>query len=144
MFERIPDITAQRARLKPDAVAFRDLVRGTTLTYRELEDRVRSLAGFLRAERVGEGDRIAVLCRNRVEFFELLFAAAKLGAILVPLNWRMPAGELTPLVADAAPTCMFFGSEDAAVAQELATVGGRLVGLDHDKDVCYEASRSSS
>ena len=144
MFERIPDITAQRARLKPDAVAFRDLVRGTTLTYRELEDRVRSLAGFLRAERVGEGDRIAVLCRNRVEFFELLFAAAKLDAILVPLNWRMPAGELTPLVADAAPKFLFFGSEDAAVAQELATVGGRLVGLDDDTAVGYEASRSSA
>ena len=144
MFERIPDITAQRARLKPDAVAFRDLVRGTTLTYRELEDRVRSLAGFLRAERVGEGDRIAVLCRNRVEFFELLFAAAKIGAILVPLNWRMPAGELTPLVADAAPKFLFFGTEDAAVAKELAEVGGKLVGLDDDTAVGYEAFRSSA
>jgi len=54
MFDRIPDITAQRALLKPEAVAFRDLVRGTTFTYRELEARVRSLAGLLLAEGVAE------------------------------------------------------------------------------------------
>jgi acyl-CoA synthetase (AMP-forming)/AMP-acid ligase II len=49
LFDRIPDITAQRAMLKPDAIAFRDLARGTTLTYLELEQNVQSLAGFLRA-----------------------------------------------------------------------------------------------
>ena len=68
MFDQIPDITAQRALLKPDAIAFRDLARGTTLTYRELERNTCLLAGFLRAEGVGEGDRVAALCRNRVEF----------------------------------------------------------------------------
>jgi len=56
----------------------------------------------------------------------------------------MPAGELTPLVADAAPKFLFFGSEDAAVAQELATVGGKLVGLDDDTAVGYQAFRSSA
>ena len=139
MFDRIPDITAQRALLKPDAVAFRDLVRGTSLTYLELEENTRSLAGFLGAEGVGEGDRIAVLCRNRVEFFELLFAAAKLGAILVPLNWRMPAGELAPLIKDAAPKLLFYGSEDEAVAQELGEGGAKLVGFDDDTGSGYEA-----
>ena len=92
MFDRIPDITAQRARLKPDAVAFRDLQYGTTLSYAQLENNAQHAAGLLQDYGVGEGDRIAVLCRNRSEFFELLFACAKLGAILVPLNWRMPAG----------------------------------------------------
>lgn len=144
MFDQIPDITAQRAMLKPDAVAFRDLVRGTTLTYRELEAHVQSIAGFLRAEGVGEGDRIAVLCRNRVEFFELLFAAAKLGAVLVPLNWRMPAGELAPLVKDAAPKRLFFGEEDSAVAQELGEGGTKLVGFDDATGSGYEALRNNA
>jgi fatty-acyl-CoA synthase len=144
MFDQIPDITAQRALLKPDAVAFRDLARGTTLTYHELEINVRSLAGFLRAEGVGEGDRIAVLCRNRIEFFELLFAAAKLGAVLVPLNWRMPAGELAPLVRDAAPKLMFYGEEDAAVAQELGDRGTKLVGLNDDSAAGYAAIRDDA
>ena len=47
MFELIPDITAQRAQLKPDAIAFRDLVRGTKLTYAELEANVQRVAGVL-------------------------------------------------------------------------------------------------
>ncbi|HSM30476.1 MAG TPA: AMP-binding protein [Woeseiaceae bacterium] len=144
MFDRIPDITAQRAMLKPDAVAFRDLARGTTLTYLELEKNVQSLAGFLHAGGVGEGDRIAVLCRNRVEFFELLFAAGKLGAVLVPLNWRMPAGELAPLVDDAAPKFLFFGEEDAAVAQALGNDGTERVGLDDDSGAGYAARRAAA
>ncbi len=144
MFDRVPDITAQRALLKPDAVAFRDLASGTTLTYRQLEHNVQSLAGFLYASGVGEGDRIAVLCRNRVEFFELLFACGKLGAILVPLNWRMPAGELAPLVEDAAPTFLFFGDEDAAVARELAGDGTTAVGLDDASPSGYVASRDGA
>jgi len=144
MFDQIPDITAQRALLKPDAIAFRDLARGTTLTYRELEQNTRLLAGVLRAESVGEGDRVAVLCRNRVEFFELLFAAGKLGAVLVPLNWRMPGGELAPLLADAAPKFLFFGAEDAAVAQELGDGGTKLVGLDDDSPAGYAAIRDQA
>ena len=144
MFDRIPDITAQRAMLNPDAIAFRDLARGTTLTYQELENNVQSLAGLLRSTGVGEGDRIAVLCRNRVEFFELLFAAGKLGAILVPLNWRMPAGELAPLVDDAAPKYLFFGEEDAANAQALGDGGTQRVGFDDDTAQGYAARRGAA
>jgi fatty-acyl-CoA synthase len=144
MFDRIPDITAQRALLKPEAVAFRDLVRGTTFTYRELEARVRSLAGLLLAEGVAEGDRVAVICRNRVEFFELLFAVGKLGAVLVPLNWRMPAAELAPLVDDAAPRLLFYGVEDAAVAGELGGSDTRRIGLDDESAAGYAASRDNA
>ena len=128
MFDRIPDITAQRALLKPEAVAFRDLVRGTALTYRELEARVRSLAGLMRAEGVGEGDRVAVICRNRVELFELLFAAGKLGAVLVPLNWRMPAAELCRL-AEVRGVASFvdLGAIVAGPGAEPARVIGQVV-----------------
>ena len=62
-----------------------------------------SAAALLAARGVGDGDRVAILTRNRIEFFELLFGCAKLGAILVPLNWRMPPAELDGLIADAAP-----------------------------------------
>ena len=144
MFDRIPDITAQRARLKPQAIAFRDLARGTTLTYAELEANVQRVAGFLDASGVGAGDRISVLCRNRVEFFELLFACAKLGAILIPLNWRMPAGELAPLLNDAQPKLLFYGSEDADVAMELAATGRMPVGLDDDGAQAYIALRDGA
>ena len=144
MFDRIRDISAQRAMLKPDAVAFRDLARGTTLTYLELENNVQMLAGFLRSAGIGKGDRIAVLCRNRVEFFELLFAVGKLGAILVPLNWRMPAGELAPLVDDAAPGFLFYGEEDASVALQLGDGSMQRVGFDETGGQSYPALRGAA
>lgn len=130
MFELIPDITAQRAQLTPDATAFRDLARGTSLSYAGLEAHVQGVAGVLEANGVAAGDRVAVLCRNRVEFFELLFACAKVGAVLVPFNWRMPAGELRPLLEDAQPKMLFFGDEDSGVAMQLDSAGMRPVALD--------------
>ena len=144
MFDLIPDITAQRAQLKPDAVAFRDLMRGTSLTYAELEGNVQHAAGLFAANGVAAGDRVAVLCRNRVEFFELLFACAKVGAVLVPFNWRMPAGELRPLVDDAQPKMLFFGDEDSEVAREFESPGMRSVGLDDAGSDGYAALRDSA
>ncbi len=119
----IPDITAKRAELAPDRTAFRDLVNGRTLTYAELDKNAGRVAGLMQERGVGEGSRVAILCRNRIEFFEVLFACAKLGAVLVPLNWRMPATELLPLVEEAAPAILFFGEEDADVAAALGVAG---------------------
>ena len=52
-------------------------------------------------------DRVGILCRNRTVFFELLFACAKLGAILVPLNWRSTRFELKNILQDATPKLVF-------------------------------------
>lgn len=126
----VPDIAAKRAAMAPEAIAFRDLPSGIAVTYRELDDRARRAARLLASRGCSAGDRIAVLCRNRVEFFELLFACGKLGAILMPLNWRMPAAELRPLVEDAAPAVLLYGNEDAAVACELGEAVPALFALD--------------
>ena len=105
MIADLPDLIAKRAALTPDKVALEDAATGRTLTYAELDARAGRAAALLAARGVGEGDRVAILCRNRIEFFELLFGCAKLGAILVPLNWRMPPAELDGLIADAEPAC---------------------------------------
>ena len=119
MIGHIPDITAKRAELSPDAVALEDTAEGRTLTYSELDQRA-ACAGSLMAEHgIVEGDRVAILCRNRIEFFELLFGCAKIGSILVPLNWRMPPAELNHLLADCTPKLLFFGDEEAGVAAQL-------------------------
>ena len=86
------------------------------------------------ARGVGEGDRVAILTRNRIEFFELLFGCAKLGAILVPLNWRMPPAELDGLIADAEPALLFHGAGEAAAAAALAAPPPAI-----DLDGDYEA-----
>ncbi|HRE43907.1 MAG TPA: AMP-binding protein [Terricaulis sp.] len=126
------DISAKRAALTPHRVALIDALSGRAHTYAQLNDRAERAAAVLAARGVGYGDRIGVLCRNRIEFFELMFAAAKLGAILAPLSWRAPAPELAPLLADCAPKLVIHGREDEAVAAALAIP---LLALDGD----YEA-----
>jgi len=116
----VPDLVARRAALAPDRIALEDALTGRTSSYRQLDERACRAAALLRARAIREGDRVATLCRNRIEFFELLFACAKIGALLVPLNWRMPAAELDALVADADPALLFYGAEDEAAAARLA------------------------
>lgn len=121
------DITSKRAALSPNGVAFEDAVSGRTQTYAQLEDRAARCAAFFAARGIGREDRVAILCRNRIEFFEAMFACAKLGAILVPLNWRAPASELAPVLADCAPKLLLHGQEDADTAR---ATGCACVALD--------------
>jgi fatty-acyl-CoA synthase len=129
----LTDITARRAALAPAAPAFHTVETGETLSYADLDRRSACAAGLLAADGVGHGDRVAILCRNRVEFFELLFACAKLGAILVPLNWRMPASELGSLIADCEPKLIAAGREDHETAYA-AVAGYRIPVLDLEAD----------
>ena len=108
----IPDLIAKRAALTPDRVAMEDAGSGDTLSYAQLDRRAAKAACLMAALGIGEGDRVAILCRNRSQFFEILFGCGKLGAILVPLNWRMPPAELETLIADCNPRLLFFGRED--------------------------------
>lgn len=137
------DITAKRAELSPDRIALEELATGRRISYRALEQRTGRAAGLLAAAGVGEGDRVGLLCRNRIAFFELLFACARLGAIAVPLNWRMPPAELAPLLADCAPRLLLTGAEDremALAAAGMATVDGcPVIGLDDPGPRGYEA-----
>ncbi len=90
-----------RARIDPQAVA---LVEGERrLTYRQLDRRVNQLAQLLAAEGVGRGERVAILSRNCAAYLELELAAAKLGAMVAALNWRLAPAELAHCIALAAP-----------------------------------------
>jgi long-chain acyl-CoA synthetase len=65
-----------------------------SLTYDDLIDRANRMANALVAEGVGEGERVAYLDLNNVEFFEVMLGAAKIGAAIAPLNFRLTPGEL--------------------------------------------------
>jgi fatty-acyl-CoA synthase len=127
----MPDLLASRAALSPEAIALEELSSGITLTYAALDARASGAAALLATRGIGEGDRVAILCRQRVAFFELLFGCARLGAILVPLNWRMPAAELDGLVADAGPALLF---HDAASAETVSALAAPLPSIDLDGD----------
>ncbi len=74
---------------------------GTTWTYGEMLQRVDSLAADLQNGGVCHGDRVAFLGLNQPAFFETMFAAARLGAIFVPLNFRLTGPELAFIITDA-------------------------------------------
>jgi fatty-acyl-CoA synthase len=134
MIADFPDLLVKRAALSPAAVALEDAASGHRLTYAELDARAGRAAALLAARGVAEGDRVAVLTRNRPEYFELLFGCAKLGAVLVPLNWRMPPAELDGLIADAEPVLLLHGAQEAEAARGLAAAPPAV---DFDGD--YEA-----
>jgi len=92
---------ARHAHEQPDAVAFR--FGGHSVTWRELEVRVGLLADAFARRGVGHGDRVLLLLTNRLEFVEAMFAANRLGAIAVPVNFRLSPAELTYIIGDSDP-----------------------------------------
>ena len=94
---------------------------GRRLSYEQLNRRVNRLAGALQQEGLVKGDRISILAYNCLEFVEVIMAAAKLGLILVPLNWRLTPSELTFMLQDSGTETLFFDPELAETARELIT-----------------------
>ena len=72
-----------------------------TISFAELLEFSERLAGGLSAQGISEGDRVAVLAMNHPGFFVLLGAVARLGAVLVPLNWRLSEDELQYILEDS-------------------------------------------
>ncbi|MCU1264882.1 MAG: long-chain fatty acid--CoA ligase [Acidobacteria bacterium] len=118
MFAR--DWTARRALSSPDKVAIIDAATGGRLTYKELDERATRLANHLRHHcGIRAGDRIAVLAMNRAEILEAFFAAAKLTAILVPLNYRLAPPELQYILEDSEPAVLLYENEFAPALEQL-------------------------
>lgn len=94
---------------------------GRELSYAELEHRVGALAGVLRGAGVADGDRVAYLGPNCPELVQALFACARLGAVFVPLNARMPAAELAVFAGQARPRVVIAEESFAQTADECAS-----------------------
>jgi fatty-acyl-CoA synthase len=85
---------AAQAAERPEKIALSVEATGEQISYRELELRARRIADALRALGVAPGDRIALALESEPLYLELYFAAAQVGAILIPLNTRLTAAEL--------------------------------------------------
>lgn len=116
------DWIAYHAGSAPDRIAMMDLSSGRSFSYQQMHDRVEKAALFLKNTfQVGKGDRVAVLCKNDSDVFELQFACRRLEAIFVPLNWRLAAVELDYICKDASPSVLLFGEEFRKTAVDLAS-----------------------
>jgi fatty-acyl-CoA synthase len=109
------------------------------LNYSDLNRRVNRLCHALQAMGLRYGDRVGILSYNSLEFVEVIFAAAKLGLILVPLNWRLSVAEMAFNVSDSGTTALFFDAEfmESALSLKRQTSIEQLIaiGIDPDSDM---------
>lgn len=107
------------------ALALENIETGERLTWRDLDARVGALAGYLRDScGVGVGDRVLLLAEGDTRTFEVQFACIRLGAILVPLNWRLALPELLELTADVNPAVVIADGVWQDTAMKLAEAAG--------------------
>lgn len=123
------DWIAYHADLGADRVAIIDDGRDLTISFGELEDRVRRLASWLASQGVESGDRVAFLAGNTSDVFEVMFACSKLGAIFVPLNWRLAVPELEFIIGDCTPKVLIFEEGFSDVAATLGVPVTLALGL---------------
>lgn len=112
----ISDQLARHAHHRPDRVAFR--LAEVDRTYGELDQRVTRLANALSARGVAAGDAVAVLTVNSLEAVETFFACARIGAIVVPINFRLVADEVAYLLADSGAVLVVVDAALATLVRE--------------------------
>ena len=118
-------IPAKTARLDPQREALIDVPNERRMTFGELDRRVRKLANALLAQQgVQQGERVAVLAKNCIEYMEVYYACARCGLIIQPLNWRLGSAELERIVADGEPRILICSEEYEQAGQALTTGSG--------------------
>lgn len=105
-------ITAKHAALDPARTAIVDIPNQRRITFGALEERVKRLAnGLVNSVGLKQGDRIAILSKNSIEYLELYYACARIGVIVQPLNWRLGVDELARILEDGDPSAMLTSAE---------------------------------
>ncbi|MFC7073397.1 AMP-binding protein [Halovenus rubra] len=117
-------LSEKRATLTPERTALVDADTNTEYTYADLDRRANRTARLLRKRGVDDGDRVAVVSRNRPAVVDCYFATAKLGAVLAPLSHRLAPRELALMLDDIDPALLVV---EAPFATELRDA------LDHDE-----------
>jgi fatty-acyl-CoA synthase len=114
------DWIKRHAERTPDKLALVDAHSGRTFTYARFNERANRLASFLK-DRLGieRGDRVSILAQNSSDYYELLFACGKLGAILNTLNWRLALPELEFILNDCAPRMLLYEPDFAETVDML-------------------------
>jgi long-chain acyl-CoA synthetase len=141
MTRTFAQIIRQHALDRPQAPAL--TFEGVTLSFAQLDASSSQSANALSGAGVRAGDRVALLAKNCAEYYELIFACNKIGAIVVGLNWRLAAAEISAIVADAGPAVIIVGpSEQALLSEQARTENGlrRVVMLGEEYDAWRAAA----
>jgi len=127
----LSDLIARNAAFTPDKPALR--FEGAVLSYADFDARIGALAASLKSDYgVARGDRIAILSLNRPDYLVALYACARLGAMLVPLNWRLAIPEQLFILADASVKVVLLEKAFADILPPLVASmpQAKIIGLD--------------
>jgi fatty-acyl-CoA synthase len=127
----LADLIAGNAALTPEKPAIR--FGGAELSYAALAQRIGDCARALKSQLgVSRGDRVAIMAANHPDYLVLLYACARLGAMLVPINWRLAVPEQLFILRDAAVKALVVEQVFAPVVEPLtkALPEAHIVGLD--------------
>jgi fatty-acyl-CoA synthase len=105
---------AFHARRTPDRCALK--YRGEDISYAEFDNRIRMIGGWLVSRGIGPGDVVAVLMKNSAAFLELVFAASHIGAVLLPINFRLSAVEVAFIIGNSGARILIADDELAGIA----------------------------
>lgn len=114
----IQDVIMKNNLLHPDKEAFS--WGEDRWTFRQYFEDVNGVAAGLASFGIGKGDRMGILALNSYEYFTMYGAAAWLGAILLPINWRLRLEEIQVIVEIVKPKIMVAGPEYVGLARDLA------------------------
>lgn len=134
----------QQIRVQPDHLAVCDLTADRPFTWRQFNHRVDALAHWFNTAGIRAGDRIAYLGLNSSDAVEIFFATLRIGAVYVPLNFRLTPPELSFIVGDCTPSAIFYDQDfldvidaiDAKVKPEIL-VASALDGSDSAYEHCF-------
>lgn len=121
------DLINRNARSFANRPAWLEVADGRALTFGQFKETVDRLACGLQQRGIQKGDRIGVVGKNSLEYFLVYGAAAALGAIVLPINWRLSPEEVVFNLNDCEPKAVFVAPEQAQLIEELKE---RLVGLE--------------
>lgn len=107
----IYDMISRNERCFNERPAWLEVANGRTTTFSQIKNMVDHLAKGLQDQGVNKGDRIGVMGKNSLEFFLLYGAASALGAIVLPVNWRLSGEEVGANLGDGAPKLVFADPE---------------------------------
>ena len=114
----LSDLIDRNAAFTPDKVAIR--FQDRTISYAAMATRIAQAARALKSQLgVGRGDRLAILAANHPDYLVLLYACARLGVLLVPLNWRLALPEQLFILADASVKVLLLQDAFAALVAPL-------------------------
>ncbi|MFJ7728092.1 long-chain fatty acid--CoA ligase [Neobacillus sp. NPDC097160] len=131
------DWLENRARLSPNKDAIIDEKTNKAWTFEQLNKRASLTACWLQDKGVKKGDRVALLSPNDISYFDLLFACGKIGAIFVPINWRLSPHEINEILADCTPVLIGIHQQFEAIRPQLNNISTFFI-----EDVHYEAQVS--